>query len=308
MGGSESLRRSPARRAAVMLAVVLALAPTACTQAGSATSAGSGTDAGSGASANGGAAGAAGAAAVPAAAGAGPVAGPAVDVTAATRSRIRTATLTIEASDVSRAAASAVSRVRAVGGFVGSENLSAPRTEQGAESIRSATLVLQVPPAKLDEVLSNLAGLGKVVASQRTETDVTATVADLDARLATARASLTRLRALFSTVKDLKGITALEQALTTRESELESLQARRRTISARVDTAAVTLILQAPRPAAPVAAGIGFTRGLSAGWSALRGTGRVLAAVTGALVPFLPVAAAALIGVLIWRRRRHRAS
>lgn len=313
----------PGGAALATLAAALLLGATACTGSTNASSS-SADSAGSGAAADAGApAGAApAAAAAPAATSAAGGTAGTVDVVTATRSRIRTAALTVEVKDVSRASDDAIARARAVGGFLGSQRQQAqksapvaakdgPAAAKVAPAERvTATLVLQVPPDHLDAVLAQLAGLGTVTGSQRSETDVTGTVADLDARLATDRASLTRLRALFTTARDLKQITALEQALTNRESEFESLQGRQRALSAQIQTAAVSLNLLAPVPAtpiAPVAPHLGFVRGLAAGWAALLGSGRIVAAVTGALIPFLPIGALAVFGVLVWRRRqRHR--
>lgn len=256
-------------------------------------------------------------AAAPAAAGAaaaavGTAAGPAravgraaaPDVATTARSRILTASVSLQVADVAGAAAAAARAATAVGGYVGTEQLDAAGITKGGNGRPTATSTLRVPPARLDAVLSALTSLGKVTAQQRSDTDVTGRVADLDARLVTQRASLVRLRGLFAAARDLPQVTALEQALTSREADLESLTAQRRALAGQVDDATVTATFTAPVPPAVVRAStpLGFVRGLDGGWSALLGTARVAAATLGALVPFLPVLAVVALLVL-WRRR-----
>lgn len=226
------------------------------------------------------------------------------DVATTARSRILTAAVTLQVTDVAAAAAAAARAATAVGGYVGTEQLDAAGVTKGGNGRPTATSTLRVPPARLDAVLAMLTGLGRVTAQQRSDTDVTGQVADLDARLVTQRASLVRLRGLFAGARDLPQVTALEQALTSREAELESLTAQRKALAGQVDDATVTATFTAPAPPAVVKAStpLSFGRGLGGGWTALVGTVRVAAATLGAVVPFLPVV---LVVVLLvsWRRR-----
>lgn len=294
----------------VAVAIAVALLPVGCTGSASTSSSSGGSSLAAPAAAPAAAPVGAGAAG-PARAVAGAVAGAKVtarDVATTTRSRVLTASLTLQVPDVAKASAAAARAATAAGGYVGTEGLDAAggTPGPGAEGRPTATATLRIPPARLDAVLATLASLGKVTAQQRSDTDVTGQVADLDARLVTQRASLVRLRGLFAGARDLPQVTALEQALTTREADLESLTAQRKALAGQVDDATVTVTLSAPAPPAVVRAStpLGFGRGLAGGWSALVGTVRVAAATIGAVVPFLP-GAAVVVALVLWRRRVH---
>lgn len=228
--------------------------------------------------------------------GAAPEAAPAVARDAAAeplvgRSLVRTAELTVQVPDVRVAADRAGALVRGAGGAVVGE-------ETGEDG---STVELRVPPARLDDVLGRLARLGQERARRVGTEDVTEQVVDLDSRLATQRASVARVRALLDRASGLGDVVKIEGELAKREAELESLDARARSLGARVDLASVVLRLEGGD--GPAAAPAGFGSGLDAGWTAFRTSARVLAAVAGALLPFLPLLLLAGAAVR-WRQRR----
>jgi len=213
-------------------------------------------------------------------------------VAAAARSRIVTAQVSLRVADVAAAVGVATRLTTGAGGYVAdSKQVAAPAGDRQQPTGPSATVTLRVPPERLTGVLDQVARLGTVTDSRRTEADVTSKVADLDARLRTQQVSLQRLRGLFARAGTLSEITALEQALTAREAELESTQAQRKALAGQVDDATVTLDVLGPADTVRAAAPGGFGPGLRAGWSALGGTVRVGSTVIGALLPFLPIAA-----------------
>lgn len=229
-------------------------------------------------------------------------------VAAAARSRIVTAQVSLRVADVAAAVGVATRLTTGAGGYVAdSKQVAAPAGDRQQPTGPSATVTLRVPPERLTGVLDQVARLGTVTDSRRTEADVTGKVADLDARLRTQQVSLQRLRGLFARAGTLSEITALEQALTAREAELESTQAQRKALAGQVDDATVTLDVLGAADTVRAAAPGGFGPGLRAGWSALGGTVRVGSTVIGALLPFLPIAAVAA-GFVVWRRRARRSS
>ena len=262
-------------------ALLALLLVTGCTSSSeSATASGGGGDAGS----EDAAAPAAGRAAVPAVAQA-PLQG---------RSVVRTAELQVRVDDVRAAADRARALTVGAGGALAGEDASEGR----------ASLQLRVPPARLDDLLGRLADLGQEVSRTVGSEDVTEQVVDLDSRLATQRASVARVRALLDRATGLGDVVKIEGELARREAELESLDARARALGDRVDLSTVVLQLEQDDEAgAAAAAPRGFTGGLDAGWTALTTTARVLAAVLGAVLPFLPLVLLAGLAVR-WSRRR----
>ncbi len=232
--------------------------------------------------------------------------GSALDVAAAQRSRILSATVDLQVSDVRAAVADATSAVVGAGGFVGSADARAATPREAAV----ATLTLRAPAGSFDRVVTAVAALGTVRSSTRTEQDVTSHVADLQSRLATDRASIARVRLLFAKATSVGSVIALESALTDRESELESLEAQQRALAGQVGDATIAVTLHGPAPVKAVvhhaaARHAGFTTGLRDGWHALATFTRRTTVVLGALLPFAPIALLG-VGLVRWRVRRAR--
>jgi hypothetical protein len=214
---------------------------------------------------------------------------------------IRTAELTVVVADVPAKAAAAGAAARAAGGAVAGDD----RSGSGADA--HATLVLKVPPDRMDAVLDQLGRLGREQSRSSSTQDVTEDVADVDARVASMQASIARVRAILSRADKIGDVVSVEGELSRRTTELESLQARQRALAGQVDLATITLQLRADRAAAPPPAPdrAGFAGGLRNGWHAFTTTLGWLFAALGAVLPFLllavPVAAA-------WAIRRSRAT
>jgi len=212
---------------------------------------------------------------------------------------IRTAELTVVVDDVPAEAAAAGAAARAAGGAVAGDD----RSGSGADA--HATLVLKVPPEKMDAMLDQLGRLGHEQSRSSSTQDVTQDVADVDARVASMQASIARVRAILSRADRIGDVVAVEGELSRRTTDLESLQARQRALAGQVNYATITLQLKASRAAAPAAPAdrSGFVGGLRNGWHAFTATlGWVLAGL-GAILPFLLLAAPVAIA---WALRRRR--
>ena len=238
---------------------------------------------------------------------------------------IVTAALQLAAKTPEQAAVQAEQTVISAGGYVAAEaegvgpqtlpsaNASADDSEaadtgvspmtlpavNGAPKSEQALLVLRVPPAHLDAVLTALAGTGTVSYRTLSETNVTGQVADVASRITSAQDSLTELRGMINKAASMNDLISLENALSTRESDLESLEAQQRALSDQIQYATVTLGYFVPAtssttPPKPAAHHSGFEAGLLDGWHAFLATLRVLLAVIGWLLPF------AIVVVLLW--------
>jgi hypothetical protein len=218
------------------------------------------------------------------------------------RDVIRTATIGVKVRRVGDAVDDAVALVTAAGGILASEKAAfGDRTD--------ALVVFEVPPARFEAVLDDLAGLGKRYDQQVSTDDVTGQVVDLESRLASATASANRLRALFERATNVGEVVAIEAELVRREAEVEALEGQLRVLRAQVDLATITLTLSRA-PAAPVepeAEATGFVAGLERGWEALVAVADAGATAAGAVLPFAVVAGAgALVVVAVRRRQRAR--
>lgn len=213
------------------------------------------------------------------------------------RSLIRTAEVQVRVRDVKKAAADAQQVVEAAGGEISDESLDLQATHP------TASLQLRVPPTRLGATLTRLSQLGDEQSRRLGTDDVTDQVVDLDSRIATQRTSVARVRALLDRASSLADVVRIEAELSRREADLESLQQRVRALSGQVAMSKITLQLTSQAAKPKPAPAVGFRSGLSGGWEAFTAAARVTAAAVGALLPFLPVLAAALWLALWWRRR-----
>jgi hypothetical protein len=242
--------------------------------------------------------------AVPNAAAAGAAATPrtSADSTASIALRpalIRTAELTVAVDDVPAEAAAAGAAARAAGGAVAGDD----RSGSGADA--HATVVLKVPPEKMDAMLDQLGRLGHEQSRSSSTQDVTQDVADVDARVASMRASIARVRAILSRAERIGDIVSVEGELSQRTTELESLQARQRALAGQVNYATITLQLKANRAAAPAPPPdqAGFVGGLRDGWHAFTATLGWVFTGLGAVLPFLLLALPVAVALVLRRRR-----
>lgn len=213
---------------------------------------------------------------------------------------IRTASLSVEVRNASKAAANARAAAQDAGGLVEKET-----TERVDGTRESSNLVLRVPQEAYDEVLRELSGAGKLLSRTSAAKDVTDQVVDVDSRIATQRASVARVRALMDRAGKLADVVTLEGELSSRQSALESLLAQQASLKDRTTLATITLELVEPEAAAEAADDDpGFPDAVAGGWHAFVTMLRWLAMAVGAAAPFLAVAAVlAALWRLSYRRR-----
>ncbi|MFC5173514.1 DUF4349 domain-containing protein [Streptomyces mutomycini] len=215
---------------------------------------------------------------------------------------IRTATLYVEVKSVPKAVAAARGVAEGAGGLVAEES-----TERVDDTHDASHLVLRVPQARYDEVLSSLAGTGKLLSRTSNAKDVTGQVVDVESRIATQRASVARVRDLMDKAEKLTDVVTLEGELSSRQADLESLLSQQASLKDRTSLATITLDLSEPEGNTedPEEEGTDFVDALSAGWDAFVTMLRWIAVAIGATAPFL---AAAAVLVLLWRLLRGRLS
>ncbi|GAA2008041.1 DUF4349 domain-containing protein [Nakamurella flavida] len=189
------------------------------------------------------------------------------------------------AAALAAAVSSARSTVAGLGGFV------AAATDDEA----SAQLTLRVPTAAYDQARGTLAALGTVTSSTESATDVTAELVDAQSRVDTMTASVARVRQLLAGAQAIGDVLAIESELTAREAELESWQRQVAALGGQVDLATISVAITAtvadgaPEVVVAEPERNAFVTGLANGWGAVTALLTGLAAVLGALLPFLPV-------------------
>ncbi len=215
---------------------------------------------------------------------------------------IRTASLAVRVRDVSKALERARAVAQEADGLVGDETTD--RDRHGRERSR---VVLRVPQERYAQVLSDLAGTGRLLSRTAKAEDVTEEVVDVESRVRTQRASVARVRELMDKATKISDIVSLEGELSTRQADLEALLARQASLKDRTALATVTLTLtEAPagRGGADDDDGPTVVDALAGGWGAFVTMLRWAAVALGAALPF--AAGVALLGAawLRWGRGR----
>jgi hypothetical protein len=214
------------------------------------------------------------------------------------RDVVKTASMTITASNTSEAADKAAVLAENADGRVDS------RTEDaGSGQGRARTsVVLRVPVAKLDGVVRDLKSLGTVQNAETTSEDVTAQRVDLDARIKALQTSVDRLLGIMSDAKDPEALIAAENALSQRQADLDSLRAQRDQLGDRIDYSTVNVTFVAEQIGGPSPQKYeGFTGQIERGWNGLTSVLSNLVLLFGLMLPWLgalAVACAILYGVI----------
>ncbi|MEO6700650.1 MAG: DUF4349 domain-containing protein [Jatrophihabitantaceae bacterium] len=239
-------------------------------------------------------------AAAPAAAG-----GPAASQTPLQqRDIVRTATLDVTVGNVDRAAASALAATAAAGGRVDGDD------RGGDRAGRHASLILRVPPAKLDGLIALVAKLGHENGRTVHGEDVTASRADTDAQVQALTISVGRLQDFLKHSGTITDLVALESQLTTRQSQLQSTIAQQRALADEIGLTTLTVSLSATAPKASAAGSdpSGFGTALVAALHGLLLVARWTGAILGYLLPFGLALAIVLVPAGLWWRQRRGAA
>ncbi|ACZ30074.1 conserved hypothetical protein [Xylanimonas cellulosilytica DSM 15894] len=215
---------------------------------------------------------------------------------AAAREVITTGTATLVTEDPADAAARIATLTEQAGGRVERRQESRGSDTEPA----SARLTLRLPADRVNSTLEALRSLGDVADVSLTKEDVTATGRDLDARIAALETSTARLTELMAQAGDTEDLLRVEQELASRQGDLDALKAQRADLSDRVAMSTLEVWVTADEAAVAALAppATGFRGGLEAGWDALAAFGRAAAVTVGAVLPWLAVAG---VLALAWR-------
>lgn len=218
------------------------------------------------------------------------------------RSVIVTGTMTVTAEDPAAAAREAVRLVEAAGGRVDGRSEYAPT---GGDK-GSASLVLRIPAAELQDVIDDLSELGRADEISTSTTDVTVAVADLESRIATQRGIIDRLNALFGQAGTIADLVELETRIAEHQATLEDLEAQQRSVADQVALSTLSLYLRSEAEA-PAQQPLDFVTGLQAGWGAFVAFFSGLLVALGVLLPWLVLAGLVAAAVILIVRRRRAA-
>jgi len=216
----------------------------------------------------------------------------------------RSTQLQLTTTDVQKTADGVVRATQAAGGYV---QLSQVRTGDGNGS---ATFVVRVPTAKLDEAIASLSKLGHVSSMQQSANDITGQYDSAQSRLADARAERRGLLRALAKATTAQEIASLKARIADNRAQLNRLQSEFNAVRRRATYATIEVDVvgkphkQQPAPAHSWDPG-------DAAHDALRvlevGAGVALVGLS-VLVPLALVGGGAAFAAGAWRRRRREAA
>ena len=135
---------------------------------------------------------------------------------------IRTGQLQLQVADVADATARARAAIAAIGGYIGSSQIS----REGDDIY--ATVTYRIPSDRWDEGLEALRALASEVLYEQTDAiEVTSQIVDLDARITNLRASERALQAIAAEATRISDVLEVQARLTDVRGEIERLVAQK---------------------------------------------------------------------------------
>jgi Domain of unknown function (DUF4349) len=226
----------------------------------------------------------------------------AADAAAPDRAQRVSATLTVEVADsdaVSRAAQDALDLTRSLGGYVVSSSVATG--ERG-----SASLTVRVPVARVQDAITGLSGLGRIVSQQVTIDDLQATLDELTKREASVRSQIARIRArLQSEQLDAQTEAVLRAKLQTLRSELAGLRTGIDATNAEARMSTIQVTVVTPGAFGAVAPPSRIDRTVDEALNVLAWEGVVALGLLIVLAPFALVGFALWLGSRLYRRHEE---
>jgi len=226
----------------------------------------------------------------------------AADSAAGPRAQRVSATLTVEVRDpdaVSRAAQDALELTRSLGGYVVSSSVTTG--EQG-----SASLTVRVPVARVQDAITGLSGLGRIVSQQVAVEDLQDQLDQLEHRRASLVEQITRITArLESEDLDAEATAALEARRRALRSELRAVRAQIAGTNAEARMSTIQLSIVTPDASGTVVPDSRIDRTIDQALNVLAWEGVVALGMLIVLAPFALVGLALWLGLRVYRRHEE---
>ena len=226
-----------------------------------------------------------------------------VDTSVEQRDLIIEMGISIESDDIAASVGAIRSFATTAGGVITSSNIGLRTDDQESGW---ATIVVRVPPERLDSFLVNLDDperVGILTSSNTWTQDVTEQLVELDVRIENQRESVARIRELLAEAKDLSDVVTLEYELSRRQTDLEVQLARQASLEGRVALSTVTIDLYSPGEAPTPDPERTIISGFTDGWNSFVGTASSLGWFVSAASPYLGAIVIVLLVIGTIKRR-----
>lgn len=196
--------------------------------------------------------------------------------------------------------------VEAEGGYIAGTDAQAGPTVDNSQNtqIRTGVLNFMVPAARFDATIDDISRVGTLKGEHITGTDVSAQYVDLNARLANAEAQHEVYLALLAKATNTNDIIAIENQIGQITAQIEQLKGQIKYLDQNTAFSSITVTMTEVAPPVQTTTtsdSWGFATALNEAAHNFVTTINYAVSGLGAVGPFLFLA---LLGFLVWRRRR----
>lgn len=226
------------------------------------------------------------------------------------RKLIRDVNMSVEARDFDGVLSQITDKVRELGGYVESSDVSGISVNSyGGSQQRYADIRARIPADRLDRFVETVESAGNVTSKQEQVTDVTLQYSDVQSRKKSMEIEQERLWALLERAESLDAVVALEARLSEIRYELESYTSQLRLYDNQVDYSTVSINMREVKdltPTAPDSIGTRIQKGFNRSLNNLGEAGTDLIVWIASNSPILLVLAVIIAAVVLFVRGLSR--
>ena len=226
------------------------------------------------------------------------------------RKLIRDVSMNVEARDFDGVLSQITDKVRELGGYVESSDVSGISVNSyGGSQQRYADIRARIPADRLDRFVETVESAGNVTSKQEQVTDVTLRYSDVQSRKKSMEIEQERLWALLEKAESLDAVVALEARLSEIRYELESYTSQLRLYDNQVDYSTVSINMREVKdltPTAPDSIGTRIQKGFNRSLNNLGEAGTDLIVWIASNSPILLVLAVIIAAVVLFVRGLSR--
>lgn len=226
------------------------------------------------------------------------------------RKLIRDVNMSVEARDFDGVLSQITDKVRELGGYVESSDVSGISVNSyGGSQQRYADIRARIPADRLDRFVETVESAGNVTSKQEQVTDVTLQYSDVQSRKKSMEIEQERLWALLEKAESLDAVVALEARLSEIRYELESYTSQLRLYDNQVDYSTVSINMGEVKdltPTAPDSIGTRIQKGFNRSLNNLGEAGTDLIVWIASNSPILLVLAVIIAAVVLFVRGLSR--
>jgi len=214
---------------------------------------------------------------------------------------IKTAFFTIEVKDVPGSVETLKSLAAQKGGYISSTNI-----QKNYNDRLSGSVIIRVPAAEFDSMLTGVRALGTVKSVSTQGQDVTEEYVDLQAQKVSYQNQLAQYNEIMKKAVKVEDVITVQQQIDRVQTELNRLEGRLKYLDSRIDLSTITVNLQEPEPVGGET-GHNFVSTINEGIAGFFGMIDALIIILFTLLPLIILGGAAY-GVYRWRKGKTGAA